>query len=186
MLRKLPNRLSNYCCVDYVRVVNHLRHLGKFQALKVLEADRRESFDEELKIHLICRMLFLNPAGWKPPRSGVPFPNVGTGAMAKFPLFPLAISKGIPFVLIKGYELDGRGESAAKCLELCHDFPVETRDLAENASQDYESAARALIKSDDFKWLYIPQGAWSSMSKEILNQAKAREAEPITGAGGRN
>jgi hypothetical protein len=48
-------------------------------------------------------------------------------------------------------------------------FPIVTNDLAE---QNYTAAARALIKSKEFRWLYIPHNEWFAMSKLILTQAQ--------------
>jgi len=52
---------------------------------------------------------------------------------------------------------------------MCHVLPMITDDLAE---KNYESAARALVKSKEFKYLYIPHEDWFSMSKLILKQAQ--------------
>jgi hypothetical protein len=169
MIKAISSSLDQYKCSDCVRAVNNLRSLGKEQALKILETDLRENPHDNLKVILICRLLFQNPAGWKPPVMGVPSPPVGSNSVAKFPLFPTALSERVPFVLLKDYELDGRGEFASDYIKRCNNLPMITNDLA---SENYKAAARALIKSEEFKTLYIDHNELVPMSLFISKQAE--------------
>jgi hypothetical protein len=170
MVKNMPRPFStSYHCSDLVHVANRLRGFGKERSLTILEADLRENPYDNAKVLLICRLLFRNPAGWKAPVLGVAVPEAGIHGISKFPLFPLAISQRVPFVLLRGYELSGREESAGECIELCRSFPMVSDYLPDN---HYEAAARALIKSKEFKWLYSDHDAWFAMSKLILRQAR--------------
>lgn len=171
ILKKMPQPFSTaYHCDDMVQVVNGLRKVGKEQAIRTLEIDLRENASDDKKVLLICRLLFQNPAGWPPPRLGMAIPDVGTNGMAKFPIFPWAISQRVPFLLVTGYRLGGRGESASKCLDLCRGFPLVSDDLAD---KNYELAAHALIGSEEFKRIYNSDNDRFEMEKVILNQAGA-------------
>jgi hypothetical protein len=120
MIRNMPQPFSTaFHCRGWARAVNHLRRLGKDKALEVLQADLLESPYENAKVLLLSRLLFRNPSGWTPPILGIPVPEVGASGVSAFPLFPLALSDNVPFVILRDYELEGRGEFAAKCLRQC-------------------------------------------------------------------
>jgi len=91
-----------YHCEQMVRAVNSLRRLGKEEALAVLknhlrENDRYASPDQYWKLHLVCRLLFVNPQGWKFPRLGHAFPEIDWKVAEQLPQFPIALSHGVPF-----------------------------------------------------------------------------------------
>lgn len=177
MVQKMPQPFisPDYSCDRVVQVVNHLRHSGKDQAIKALEMDLKENASDNNKVVLICRLLFRNPSGWPLPLLGAPTPNIGAKNMDQFPIFPWAISRGVPFLIIQGYVLDGRGESAIKCLDLCRDLPMVPDDLAD---KNYEAAAQALIDSEEFKHIYPSIDSRFAMEKFVLNQARAKSGKP--------
>jgi hypothetical protein len=81
MIRNLNSPYStHYFSVKMASVVNRLRHLDKDRALDVLRSDLsgdlREHPQENVKVVLICRLLIVNPSGWKPLDVGLSLPHV--------------------------------------------------------------------------------------------------------------
>lgn len=168
MLTKAPAiNGDTYNCGGMVEVVNHLRQLGKEKSLVVLK-DYLAISREDGKVLVICRLLFVNPKGWNPPGLGDPVPKIDPTAAKQFPLFPIAVSDRVPFLLVKGYRLQGRGESAAACLKLCEGFSLVKEDYA---VADYEKPARALTQMESFSQLYGPLDR-REMADMILGQGK--------------
>jgi hypothetical protein len=104
-----------YNCDDMVKTINYLRRCGKGPALEILkgliEDDKKQAKPDNDNILLICRLLFVNPKGWEKPRLGYAFPSINTAAATNFPFFPLAISDGVPFLLVRGYGYQGAAQS---------------------------------------------------------------------------
>lgn len=158
-----------YRCVNMIRTVNYLRGLGKDAALKVLRKDLKESgFDDNDKILLICRLLFVNPKGWSPIALGEPDPEVDATAIKQFPLFPLDVVEGVPFFLVRGYKQQGLSEFATLCLDKCVNFSIIPADLS---NVHYEKAARSLFNGERFKSLYRDPNVYEEMSSMIFRQA---------------
>ena len=159
-----------YRCENMVQVVNALRHLGKDKALSRLRNHLRQSgTEEQSKILLICRALFVNPKGWDPEGLGMPMPRVHPNVAAQFPSFPIAFSEGVPFLLTRGYNLDGRAEVARISLELCQKFDLIRADLPLDG---YDAAAHASIDSPTFRQLYQRPEDAKEMAEMILRQAQ--------------
>jgi hypothetical protein len=163
-----PMAAEKYQCAPMVEVVNHLRRLGKDKSLAVLREYLARDHEHD-KVLVVCRLLFVNPKGWDAPIIGVPVPHIDDASAKRFPLFPIAVSEGVPFFLVKGYWVEGRGESAAACLKLCQEFSVVKEDyrLAGRAN-----AARTLAQTESFRRLYGGDKEASRMSEIILRQAE--------------
>jgi hypothetical protein len=153
-----------------IRVVNHLRHLGKDKALLVLS-----NYVQEIgpvtpeNVVLVCRVLFVNTNGWTIWVPGSPRNAVNTNAIGKFPLFPIALSQGVPFQLVEGYNRSGFfGNPPAACVAYCEGLQMISTDLT---NANYEGAAQSLIRSKEFRELYkVPSDeAWITFM--ILRQA---------------
>jgi hypothetical protein len=169
-----PIHGHEYKCADIVRVVNSLRALGKERALTALRDFLDQSrFDSgrAKSIVLICRCLFDNPRGWSPPVLGLPQPTVSDFAKTKLPCFPLAFSDGVPFLVIEGYILGGRGEDPAECIKKCEFLALRKSDLP---TKGFDAAARSLIASEEFSKLYEDDATRKSMSEMILKQSSDR------------
>jgi hypothetical protein len=169
MLINAPSIIgAMYQCSEMAQVVNQLRRLGKDKSLATLHAYLAAGGEDD-KVLVICRLLFSNPKGWDPPVLGRCVPTINNGIAKYYPLFPIALSNGVPFLLIEGYELEGRGESATPCLKLCEKLSLVMEDYPLSG---YEKAASALTESESFRNLYdkrdLPQ-----MVKIVLRQAKA-------------
>jgi hypothetical protein len=171
-LKKAPSILGDtYQCGEMVDLVNHLRRIGKNRSLASLRK-YLASGGEDDKVLVICRLLFVNPKGWDAPVLGKPVPDISEDAAKKFPLFPIALSEGVPFLLVKGYSLKGQPESAAKCLQRCEGFVLVKEDYPSAGS---EKAARALTKTESFRQLY-DKNDLPDMSDIIVRQSKKPRA----------
>lgn len=175
MLSKAPSITGDtYQCGDIIQVVNHLRQLGKDKCLAVLR-DYLAAGGEHDKVLVICRLLFVNPKGWEPPILGETVPAIGQHMAKQFPLFPIALSDRVPFLLVRGYSLKGQAESAFACVKLCDGFALVKDDYP---LVGYEKAARALTQSDSFRQLYDAADR-PEMADMILRQAKTKPAEKV-------
>jgi hypothetical protein len=140
--------------------------------LAALRLDLASSGDHE-KVLVICRLLFVNPNGWEPPILGRPRPAINETIAKTFPLFPVALSDGTPFLLIDTYELDGLPEPATRCLKLCEGFELVKEDYP---ADGHEKAARALTQMDSFRQLYEEEDRQQA-TEMILNQANTKTGE---------
>ena len=158
---------TTYRCDEMVQSINRLRHLGKDQAIEALKSDLKEHKDE-IKIMCICRLLFQNTNGWKPIAGADMYREmVYTNVLDRFPLFPMALSEGVPFFIFRGYDIGGRlGESASEDLQLCEGFAIIPADLPEF---NYQKAAIKLLQSEPFLKLYkIPDYAESDYTIDLM------------------
>ena len=163
-----------YKCADMAQVVNSLRKLGKEKALGELRQhvqQKRVAGGEDKSVFVICRCLFENPKGWKPPVLFAPVPEVPDSAIAKLPHFPLMFSEGVPFFVIEGYRGSGRIEDPLKFLDLCESLPLRESDLP---TKGYEAAGRALVASELFGLLYSEAATRKDMAKMIMQQASEK------------
>lgn len=165
---------TSYSCEEMVQSINRLRHLGKDQALKILKSDLKEH-DDEIKIMCICRLLFENTNGWKPIAGAHQYSDeIDTNIIERFPLFPMALSDGVPFFIYRGYQINGRlAESAVEDLQLCEGFPMVPSDLP---GSNYAKAAVNLIKSESFLKLYRISDNTDAYHLESLRTAILWEA----------
>jgi len=157
-----------YKCAEMARIVNHLRKQGKDGALRLLRlhADRILEHGQDEEMFLICRCLFENPQGWKPPPLGRPEPEIPQDTIKQIPFFPLMFSKGVPFFAIEGYY--GGPTDLRKLLAECEPLKLKATDLP---LDNYDAAAQALVASEAFKQLYPDTAVRKAMSKMILLQA---------------
>src|ERR1700722_2179398 len=98
VIAKAPELVGyTYRCEDAVRVVNHLRSLGKDKALDAMTdylAHSAEIGTRDHRVWLVCELLFVNPKGWNGVgKFGAPEPEVGRDAAGKFPSFPFGYLK---------------------------------------------------------------------------------------------
>jgi hypothetical protein len=164
-----------YHCDRMVRAVNDLRRLGKDRALATLRSYLSEvgpggDPGEREKVLMICRVLFVNPAGWPPPRLGHPEPEIDLETVKLFPLFPIAMAHNVPFLLVRGYASGGYSDDTPqKCLQVCQELSLIPSDLPEKG---FTEAAHELIQSPQFKKLYPAAKDRDEASRMILAQAE--------------
>ncbi|HEY5043924.1 MAG TPA: hypothetical protein VIK53_18275 [Verrucomicrobiae bacterium] len=164
-----------YHCKDMVKCVNTLQQAGKSSALLALkEYVRKHAMPmeplQDKKLMYVCRLLFINPKGWQQLGIGATVPETDDSIAKQFPLFPVAISDGTPFMLIDGHHIEGIGsESGARDVSQCEGFSIINAGLP---TQGYKKAAQDLIQSELFQKLYKDPMAKDLMTQEILNQAE--------------
>ena len=187
-----------YSCQGMVAMVNGLRHLGKGRALDILAQFDAQHTDvaSQMRVICICRVLFLPPTeGWAEPwgeyRAAVPNYMLDTGdfkekAKSKFPLYPMAISDGVPFLLTSGYSsaMGGRAppipDEANATVDRCRDLDMIQ---ADRPTAGFVRAAERLISSDAFAGLLEGSDGENAddrsksaaqLEDDILNQADGR------------
>ncbi len=170
-LDKLSRGLDEqFRSLDIVRAVNALRRVGKKSSLILLnEALKREEPDAPMAVSIVCRLLFRPPSGgWTHPVLGAPFPSINPVAAGGFPLFPIAISHGVPFILVRGYTLVGVTTEPEQTLSQCQTSDLVARDLPLDG---YSAAAKALVSTDQFKQLYPNSDDIALMARDVITQS---------------
>lgn len=95
-----------------IQAVNSLVPEGKDAALRHIEycAQRREGHAGISGLFWVLRVLFDDPSNVFPPvRVGRPHPPAPPDPM-KFPRFPIAMVRDIPFLVVSGYDTGGLSE----------------------------------------------------------------------------
>jgi hypothetical protein len=168
MLKTIPSiTASTYACGKMILTVNHFRRLGKDKSIAILR-DYITNGGDNCRVHIICRLLFDNPTGWAPPLLGEPSPNIKNAVAKRFPMFPIAIWNGVPFLLVHGYNLEGMEESALDCLRVCQELSLVKQDYP---ATGFEQAAQEFVQSRSFRDLYSEKDQMQ-MTRLILNQAR--------------
>lgn len=156
-------------CGALAIVVNHLRCAGKDEAIRLLaEFDEVTDGRFNNELILICRCMFENLNSWKPICFGEPVPKVNSEAVKKFPDFPLAFSDGIPFLLVRGYNLAGKGDNLSEYLVHCKQLHFRESDLP---TSGYKEATLHLIERKEFQQLYESAATTEEMIELIQKQA---------------
>ena len=164
---------DGYRCEIMMDWINVLQPMGREKALAALEkylADDRAGRNYD--ILLLCRLLFVNPKGWQPLMLGSPVPFPKADGIVKFPSYPIAFSDGYPFLLVRGYQLGGRGPSPVAALDECRPYELIKDDYPKYDRDKAIAAAKKLIESRDFKQLYLHPEDVQEMGSFILRQAQ--------------
>jgi len=190
----------NPTCFDLARVANKFIALGEEGAVKELERlcettkeskDPLYEYEVAQQVSTICRIIFK-------PKEGTPMrgPYLG-GAMnlphesmdlKDWPLFPLAESDGVYFMLVSGYILAGMAETGREYLDYCRSAGtfrttpviIPTEKIAQHALDNLlSSAAWKKIKWKDSKW-FKGGGGWSYDMPEsgVIEYLKTQTKEP--------
>lgn len=158
-----------YRCDDMAIVVNYLRERGKDEAVQLIREYNNKThglYNNELI--LVCRCLFVKPNGWEPVRFGKVVPPVNESVLKYFSHFPIAFSNGIPFLIIRGYRLHGRGEGLFQYLETCEKLPIRETEIPR---ANYQEAALKLIGTKNFHELFMNSEEEKDLADLILKQA---------------
>jgi len=175
MIHRSPSaqRGLDFNPVRLIRAVNALQALGREKALKALRAYVRLSDDlpvadgfkyqvDEYRVLPVARVLF----------DGPPFVlgagDIGPPAGREWPLFPIVLAQDIPFMLVSGYILAGKGQSAGEYLELLKG-PLREAPLAPRATA--LEAADELTESDAWKALRLGPGNEGRKKWQVRGQA---------------
>jgi hypothetical protein len=121
-LMSLPDfyQTDGYRSGPYLRAAVHLQGMGREAATKALWALVREEGLEGHRAIILCRMLFTRRAGGefrRPRLGGTVF--LGDTDYADWPLEPVEVVDGVPFVIVRGYELAGVPETSEDYLAYC-------------------------------------------------------------------
>lgn len=165
--RKVPQlfKVKEFTCVTLAEAANHYIALGEVQAiqeLKALEENRRlsrRSFNRDERIGWVCRIIYAGKGdkSLRPPYYGGLDLPVLTMPMERWPLYPIAETDGVYFVLSEGCLLGGLAERASEYVDYCSStgefrktsVAVPTHDEAVEAFHSFKSARRWTM----IKWI---------------------------------
>ncbi len=194
--------------VALTEAVNRLHSLGKTEALRVLKvyydlaAERddhmiglpnrpplprnelRFKYDlDEQRIFLILRLLFVpkDATTSKMPHMiiGSPGPPFDKSFLYEWPLFPLVLVNGIPFLMIEGYMLAGVAESPLVHLEYCNKECV-LRSEPLGPLTNAVGAVKQLVESESWKNLFTGQPSELKARYRQLLQSQAERVQDVT------
>jgi hypothetical protein len=154
-------------------MVNALRSLGKTAALVKLNDYATAEGGDPIRnqtVEIICRFLFVRPVGWSPPALGGTWPDTSLQGRRQFPFFPIAISKGVPFMLISGYGGTGVSRSPTDTLRICQTLDMIEKDIT-FPNTNAPAAAMELIGSTAFKEIYTDDAGRDYASEFLKWQA---------------
>jgi hypothetical protein len=119
-LKDVPDfRTTAYRVDPYIRAAARLQALGKDKAGDALLQLAKNGEDDN-KVIVLCRMLFTRKAKGEFRR-----PLIGAAAFlggtdyADWPLEPIELIDGVPFLITTGYALRGRAEPASSYVKYC-------------------------------------------------------------------
>jgi hypothetical protein len=108
----------NYRCDPYLNIAEQLQRLGEEKGIATLAALAGGSESEQIII--LCRMLFVAKPGGRFRRPELGVPNTfGSTEMADWPLEPIEVVDGVPFLITTGYSIAGSPEHARGYLNYC-------------------------------------------------------------------
>lgn len=161
-----PAKVGTFKAHPYIRAAAVLQGLGRTRACRVLArlAAREAAADAgTYRAVVLCRMLFVaKPGGqFRGPAVGAPSllgePWFAGTQDSDWPLYPIALSDGAPFLICWGYTLGGYPESSEGYLDYCMSqcawsdfhFSLKTAPQEEQALQDLLATARAKVQQDE-------------------------------------
>jgi hypothetical protein len=187
MLERLQTQGHVFSSQGMVEIVNELRHLGKDKALEALgeyyavQSDVAGAHEmRELNVVCVCRVLFVPPNGiWQelwfdsPGMNNLDGPGYNPAGRRGFPMYPMALSEGFPFLLITGWERpNGRSgpipDEGKRHLQICSTLSMISKDLP---TSGFDTAAQKLVDSNAFKGLFVGRPPGDTYRAMILKQA---------------
>ncbi len=116
-LNDLPAVGKPFKVAPYVRAGAVLQKMGKEEGCKQLAKLAKQG--DEGQVALLCRMLFSKKEKpFRPPLLGEPAYLGGTSD-DDWPLSPLEFVDDVPFVVVRGYTLEGKAETSLQYLNFC-------------------------------------------------------------------
>ncbi|MFT6242030.1 MAG: hypothetical protein ACJAQT_004132 [Akkermansiaceae bacterium] len=152
---------SNFDSESLTKAVNHYIGLGEEKAVAELQqlagryvASPESGFDSNERIGWLCRILFQGKEGVRlraPRFGGLSLPYLSM-PKERWPLYPVAESNGVYFVLSQGYILRGRAEPAESYLDYGRKTGVfRKEEIRLPTAKGGTSAFQALMASDRWK-----------------------------------
>ena len=179
---------KEFNCTTLAKAANHYISLGSEQAIKELKkleedhiAGMKRGFHTNERIGWVCRLIFQGKND-KPLRQplygGLSLPRL-TMPLKHWPLYPIAKSKGVYFVLSEGYSLAGRAERASDYIDYCSSsgsfrkvkLMVPSQDEAIKSYNAFKKGKRWTV----IKWKDKGPGTKYTMSEEwVLRDIEAQ------------
>jgi hypothetical protein len=154
-IKDLPGILSAEYRVDpFIRAAVKLQKLGKEKAIAALSALAAQAdVDEEGKVTVLCRMLFAARPGREFRRRGMGRPVLlGETKGADWPLEPIEIVDGVPFCIVRVYNVAGEILSVRVYLRYCvRECDWGKRAYAPKSAKEKKAALAKLLASPKWK-----------------------------------
>jgi len=163
----------DYHCSDMIHTVNAMRAIGKGRALNAMrEYLALKGEPGQQRIVLICLLLFADTNRVLHMTAlGDPSPKLDLEIADKYPVFPLVIHDGVPFLAVQGYMLGGL-INLHRVLNECERLDIIKRDI-ENG--DPTRAAKRLIKEPQWRRLFLNSDDWEDMNNIVIAQATSNK-----------
>jgi hypothetical protein len=162
--------LSNYKVDPYLRTAVGLQKMGKEAACQALQSSMTTNRDMRsyYKHIVLCRMLFKARDGRtfrRPAMGGTTF--FGGTVYADWPLEPIELVDGVPFLIAGSYRLGGGLEEADKYLRYCMDnCDWNTFQFRVVTAKEKADALDKLLKSPKWKGSMDSEGDMFSRQME--------------------
>jgi hypothetical protein len=147
----MPFSSDQYFVDPYIRIAGQLRAEGKEKSVEKLRALAKARNGEA--IFILCRMLFVarpKVEFRRPSLGGAGF--LGGTVYEDWPLEPIEIVDGIPFLIVDGYVLAGKPESPERYVDYClKECDWGTADYKPRAAEEKKKALKSLITSKKWK-----------------------------------
>jgi hypothetical protein len=116
----LPNLVSgDYKVAPYLDTAARLQEMGRESACEALTRASQSQLDD-FQVIVLCRMLFTPRDGAEFRRPSIGNPSLlGKSSSNAWPLEPIALIDGVPFLITQGYLLNGFPEPSSKYLRYC-------------------------------------------------------------------
>jgi hypothetical protein len=149
----------------YIKAAMYLQSMRRADAGKALLDLARYENSQRRNVVILCRMLFTTRPGrkFRAPGFGGSMYLASNARASDWPREPIALVDGVPFVIVVGYDLDGRAEFeddyVRYCIRNCdwNSYRFQTRN-----PQQKQDALRKLVASP--KWRHPLEGA----SRDLL------------------
>jgi hypothetical protein len=156
---------DTYKVDPYIRAAAALQAMGKQKANGTLLALAKR---DQTQVIVLCRMLFTKRAGGEFRRPGIGAALfVGGTDYPEWPLEPIELVDGVPFLITQGYELAGEAELPQSYLQYCLkncDWSGER--FTAKSDQEKRKALNTLLASPKWK-ARLDQSAKEFLSSQI-------------------
>ena len=145
-------QIQNYKVYPYLSVAVELQNMGTERRIQAIRSLAKNQVNDN-KIIVLCRMLFEmeKESEFRRPRIGDAVFLGGTD-YSDWPLEPIEIINGIPVLIVSGYSVAGKPETALSYLEYCITYcswHTERYELKSDAEK--QIAINLLIASQKWK-----------------------------------
>jgi hypothetical protein len=159
---------QHYRVDPYLRAAVSLQKLDRPTTMGLLHEMAQDGpSPSRLSVIILCRMLFRRRAGsahaFRAPAIGAP--TFVSGTEDDWPLWPIELFDGVPFMVVSGYTLGGLPESDESYLRYC-EASCDWTDVryAVKTDQEKRHALTSFLASDRWKQTRITEAAWLNAS----------------------